>query len=224
MGSIKTFFDSFKEFIWDIIGYMLPGSFLLILLSACVKPNYQFTTPLNNDKNDMFAFVFIVLSYLLGHLIYGFGLIKERLLGKLSYTKRIEKDLDTKETFKISKELLMKVLTSKGITNNLSNASARDVRNLAMSFAPEADQKIYTFIFRSEVSNHTANICLVIGILGLIFSVLNFFIDLFIVDKLHIILYVLLILGYFMLCSTRNRFYAIALGLPFSIYSAKALQ
>lgn len=225
MSNLKTFFDSFKEFIWDIIGYLLPGSFLLILLSSCINQEYQFSTPLINEKTNLFGFVFMIVSYVLGHLIYGFGLLKEKVLGKYSYIKRIEKGITKRQAFNIAKELLKNALVAKGVSNDLDAASPRDIRNLAMSFIPEADQKIYTFTFRSELSNHSANICLMVGFIGLMFSIFEkIYIPLFVVDLPHNILYCVLVISYFLLIQTRNRFYAITIGLPFSIYSAKALQ
>lgn len=223
METIKGFFDSFKEFVWDIIGYLLPGSFLLIILSACVDIAFFFDAAIINEKTNLFPFAFIVISYLLGHVVYGFGWLKERTLKRWSYTKKIEKSVSARDAFKLSKELIIKALAAKGVVNDLRNATVRDVRNLAMSFVPEADQKVYSFTFRSELSNHIGNISWVVGLLGIVsFFWKNIPLKIFLTTTNHIILYVCLIFAYILLRETRNRFYAISIGIPFSIYTAKA--
>jgi hypothetical protein len=231
MEAVKGFFDSFKEFIWDIIGYLLPGSFVLILLSACVNQFYFVTPSLGNNSSDFYPFIFIVISYLLGHVTYGFGWFKDEIfnrskfLSKYSYVKIIEASVAKRKAFSLSKELITKALQAKGVTEDLSNTSVRDLRNIAMSFIPESDQKIYTFTFRSELSNQIGNISLVVGILGLFFSIFKAIpFHIFKTGTNHIIIYVCLIICYFFLRQTRNRFYAIALGLPFSIYTANAIK
>lgn len=225
MESVKGLFDSFKEFIWDIIGYLLPGSYVLILLSVCINKEYFISPSIGISTKDYYPFIFFVISYLLGHVVYGFGCLKEKLLGKRSYVKTIEDDISKRQSFDYSKEILTQALAAKNLTNKLSVASVRDVRNLVMSFISESDQKIYSFTFRSDLSNHTGNISIVVGILGLLFSIFKCIsIKLFITDSSHILLYVCLIIAYIFLRETRDRFYAISIGLPFSIYTSKSIK
>lgn len=224
MESVKGFFDSFKEFIWDIIGFLLPGSYVLILLSVCVNKEYFVSPSLGTSTKDFYPFIFLVISYLIGHVVYGFSCLKEKWLGKHSYVKTIEDSISKRQSFDYSKELLTKALAAKNLTNKLSVASVRDVRNLVMSFIPESDQKIYTFTFRSDLSNHTGNISIVVGIIGLLFSIFKCIpMKLFITDSTHILLYVCLVIAYLFLRETRDRFYAISIGLPFSIYTSKSI-
>lgn len=225
MGSVKGFFDSFKEFIWDIIGYLLPGSYVLILLSVCVNQEFFVSPSLGTNVNEFYPFVFIVVSYLLGHVAYGFGWFKEEIMGNYSYVKKIETRVATRTGFNLSKQLISKALLAKGVTDDLSKATVRDLRSIAMSYIPEHDQKIYTFTFRSDLSNQTGNISIIVGILGIIFSIFkNIPLHIFKTDTAHIIVYVCLIICYFFLRQTRNRFYAISVGLPFSIYTANATK
>ncbi len=225
MESIKSFFDSFKEFIWDIIGYLLPGSYILILLSVCVKPEYFISSAIGTSKDDYYSFIFIVISYLLGYVAYGFGWAKENLLGKYSYVKQIEAKVATRKAFSLSKQLISKSLEKKDVTDDLSGATVRDLRSIAMSFIPEHDQKIYTFTFRSDLSNQIGNISIITGIFGMLFSIVKpSSLSIFKTDSAHVIIYVCLFICYFFLRQTRNRFYAISIGLPFSIYTAKATQ
>lgn len=231
MENVKSFFDSFKEFIWDIIGYLLPGSYVLILLSVCVNQEFFVIPALGSSTKEFYPFVFIVVSYLLGHVTYGFGWFKDEIfnnckfLKNYSYVKNIETSVAKRKAFTLSKELIVKALKNKGVSDDLSKTSVRDLRNIAMSFIPESDQKIYTFTFRSELSNQTGNISIVVGILGIFFSIFKSIpLHIFKTDAAHIIIYVCLIICYFFLRQTRNRFYAIALGLPFSIYTANSIK
>lgn len=225
MENVKGFFDSFKEFVWDIIGYLLPGSYIMILLSTCITQDYFISPSLGTSTNEFYTFVFIVISYLLGHAVYGFGWLKERLLGKYSYVKQIEAKVETRKAFSLSKKLISKSLQEKGVIDDLNNTTVRDLRSIAMSFIPEHDQKIYTFTFRSDLSNKAANISIMIGVLGLLSSIIrSSSLDIFKVDKPHVIMYICLIASYFLFRQTRNRFYAISIGLPFSIYTAKEIQ
>ena len=225
MENVKGFFDSFKEFIWDIIGYLLPGSYILILLSAFVNDDFFVSPSIGARTNEFYPFVFIVISYLLGHVAYGFGWFKEAIMGKYSYVKQIEAKVTSRKGFVLTKKLISEALLTKGVTDDLSSATLRDLRSIAMGYIPEHDQKIYTFTFRSDLSNQTGNISIVVGILGIFFSIFKCIpIHIFKTDTKHIILYACLIICYFFLRQTRNSFYAISVGLPFSIYTANATK
>lgn len=97
--------------------------------------------------------------------------MKEEFFGDRSYVKKIEKKVTERTAFKLSKQLISEDLKSKQINKHLDNATLRDLRSITMSFIPEADQKIYTFTFRSELSSHNGNISFVIGLLGLMFTI-----------------------------------------------------
>jgi hypothetical protein len=168
MEGVKGFFDSFKEFIWDIIGYFLPGMYLILLLSVCIKEDFIPASTLAGDEKDFTTMGIIVIGYILGYVIYGFSYAKETLLGRFSYRMKIEEKIKSASTFKDCKELVEKELSAKLSSGQQRNLSVREVRSIAMSKAPEADQKIYTFTFRSELANHIANVSMVISILGLL--------------------------------------------------------
>ncbi len=225
MEKITSFFDSFKEFVWDIIGYLLPGSYVLILLSVCINQEYFVFPSIGTNPNDFYPYIFIVISYLLGYVAYGAGKFKEEIFKNNSYVKKIEDKVAKKKAFLLSKELIAKTLKEKGVNDDLNDATVRDLRSIAMSFIPEQDQKIYTFTFRSDLSNQTANISILVGIFGLLFSIMKFLpLHIFKTDTTHIIIYVCLIICYFFLRKTRNRFYEISISLPFSIYTAYATK
>lgn len=225
MENVKSFFDSFKEFIWDIIGYLIPGSYIIILGSVLINEEYFIAPASGSISNDFYPYIFVIISYLLGHVAYGFGWLKEEIFREKSFTKKIEENVSKRKAFILSKELISKSLLEKGITDDLSTATVRDLRSIAMSYSPDQDQKIYTFTFRSELSNQTGNISIVFGLLGLIFSIFKFLpIHLFHTGTKYIIVYVILIICYFLLRETRNRFYSISIGLPFSIFTANATK
>jgi hypothetical protein len=231
METIKGFFDSFKEFIWDIIGYLLPGSYVLIILSVFVHEEYFVIPSLGTSTNDFYPFIIIVTSYLIGHVTYGVGWFKDELFKRVkfltmfSYVKTIEANIAKRKAFTLTRELISRAFEEKGINDDFKDISVRDLRNIAMSFIPESDQKIYTFMFRSELSNQIGNISIVIGILGLISSFFEFTpLHIFKTETHYVVVYFCLIISYFFLRQTRNRFYAISLGLPFSLYIAKAIK
>lgn len=198
MENVKNVFDSIKEFVWDVIGYLIPGSFLLILLATCVKSNFFVSPDFGIKKNEFYPLVFGIVSYILGYVVYGFGWLKERILKKYSYVKQIEDSVSKRKAFDLSKKLLTEKLQSKGVSDDLSTVSVRDLRSLSMSFIPEADQKIYTFTFRAELSNQIGNICFVIGILGVLFSFFKKLpLQIFKTDSNYVILYCILVVGYF---------------------------
>ncbi|WP_259016569.1 hypothetical protein [Emticicia fluvialis] len=231
MDQVKSFFDSFKEFIWDIIGYLLPGSYLLILLQYVIYPIYLIeVNKLNNLIPNFHSYSFIILAYILGHGAYGLGLIKEEILRRCSYItykEKIEETVSHKKPFLIAKKLIVKNLTENGLDENFDSATVKDIRNIIMSYYPEYNQKVYSFTFRSELSNQAGNISFLIGIFGILFSILNnsfSFFQLFQSDVIHVILYICLICSYLFFRQTRNRFYKISLELPFSIYTASEIK
>lgn len=222
MDGLKSFFDSFKEFIWDIIGYLFPGLFTIVLLSVCINPKYFYNSSLDELGGKSSSTLILFISYILGYVIYGYSELKEKFLKERSYMKEKEREIASKVTFIKARDILVSKLPSTSNSNPFS--SIREVRNIVMSMFPENDQKVYTFMFRSELARHVSNVSITLGVLGLVNFFISFFsskLDLFIVGIPYVILYVALICSYIFLRETRNRFYAIAMGLPFSYYLSK---
>ena len=225
METSKLFFDSFKEFVWDIIGYLLPGSLVLVLLFLGLCEELYISSNSEAEISGIRSYVFFLIAYLLGYVAYGLGLLKEKFLGKCSYKVKIEKEIKKLESFKISRKLVEKSIKEKGVEQKIEDIEVRPLRNIVMSFIPDQDQKIYTFTFRSDLSNQTANISLLYGTIGLGSLLLNCFdVCFFQTQTPHLILYGCLIACYFLLRKTRNRFYQIAMSVPFSMYLAKAIK
>lgn len=223
MGDVKTFFDSFKEFVWDIIGYLIPGAYLFILVSFFINENYMLSVPPVFKGHELL--LIIVISYVLGYMIYGLGDLKEKNRKNKSYSKVVLEPIMLLPVFIESKKIMMeKDSENTEFNEQLKVIGVRELRNIVMSYVPEADQKIYTFTFRSELSRHTGLVSIVLGSLGAFFTILECrwaSINLFKTDVVHLLLYVLLIFAYFLLREPRDKFYRIAMTMPFNLFVAR---
>lgn len=225
MDGIKGFFESFKEFVWDILGYILPGAYCLILMSLSIDSNYWLNVN-SVFESQYYPYVIVVISYLLGYAVYGVNIIIKDILGKKSYTKVIENEVKGRTNYQITMSILQKKYDDKGIYFDSKKATLRDLRSIAMGFFPEQDQKVYTFAFRADIANHAGTISVFVGAMGLLSVSANCvgFFEIFIVDKIHFIFYIVLVLSYFPFSSMRNMFYRISLGLPFSLLSTSEIN
>ncbi len=223
MDGFRSFFDSFKEFIWDIIGYLIPGLYLVILVSFFTNESYNIGIPAFFQGNEIV--ILIVISYVLGYIIYGLGDLKEKIRGNNSYSKRILSPISSTIVFKESKRLMSeKDPKQESFNKDLETIDVRGLRNIVMSYVPEADQKIYTFTFRSELSRHTGLVSLIIGCLGMMFTFIHCRwpqIDLFKTEITYVLFYLLLVGAYFLLREPRDKFYRIAITLPFNLFIAR---
>ncbi len=220
MEGIKGLFESLKEFIWDVIGYFIPGIYVIILLSVIVEPKYFIHTELIDKKDPAINFVVVIIAYILGYLIYGLGEWKEKWRGPKSFMEVIQAKMPNSNSYKLASELLQTKISATNATIQVSTMTAKDVRNLAMSYAPDADKKVYTFMFRSDLARHIANSSLLIGIIAVLLQAAHWIHPQFQVVKaeiVYLVLYVFLIGSFFILNYTRDRFYRIAMNIPFSI-------
>lgn len=223
MDGFRSFFDSFKEFIWDIIGYLIPGLYSVILILFFINESYNIAIPVVFQGNEIL--ILIVVSYVLGYIIYGLGDLKEKIRGNNSYSKRILNPISSSIVFKESKRIMgAKDSKQESFNKDLESIDVRGLRNIVMSYVPEADQKIYTFTFRSELSRHTGLISLIIGCLGMVFTLIQCKwpqIDLFKTEITYILFYLLLVVSYFLLREPRDKFYRIAMTMPFNLFVAR---
>ncbi|MDB5122387.1 MAG: hypothetical protein JWP94_516 [Mucilaginibacter sp.] len=220
MEGIKGLFESLKEFIWDVIGYFIPGMYVIILLSVIVQPKYFIHTELIDKKDPAINFVVVIIAYILGYLIYGLGEWKEKWRGPKSFMEVIQAKIPNSNSYKLASELLQTKISATNATMQVSTMTAKDVRNLAMSYAPDADKKVYTFMFRSDLARHIANSSIIIGILAVLLQAAHWIHPQLQVVKgeiVYLVLYVFLICSFFILNYTRDRFYRIAMNIPFSI-------
>jgi hypothetical protein len=228
METIKTFLDSFKELIWDIIGYFLPGFFLLLLLSVCVQSQFFLESSMKGF-DDLDGLVLFVVSYVLGFVIYGFGFLKEQVLGKHSYKTKLENSIKERNDFHDVHKIVEEKIESETGSPHSKPYGVRELRNIVMR--KEDEQKVYTFTFRSDLSANIGNTLFMLGFMGLVQSVSHWLFHwpstssgLFKSGQEFLLLYPIMIVAYFLLRYTRNRFYDIAMRLPFSIFLAQKLK
>jgi len=221
MEEIKNLFEALKEFIWDVIGYFLPGMYAIILVSVIVNPEYFIKTPLLSEKDEGINFITVILAYILGYVIYGISEAKENVRGKKSYTGKIEEAISKTKNYELASQLLQKKIDASAVAVKVSDLEMKEVRNIAMSYAPESDKKVYTFMFRCELSRHIANTSFLIGGMSLLLVIIHMIsgkLNIINYDGVHIVLYIFLVAIFYALNVTRDRFYRIAMSIPFSIF------
>ena len=75
-------------------------------------------------------------------------------------------------------------------------------------------------MFRSDLARHIANSSVIIGVLAVLLQAVHWIHPPFQVVKgeiVYLVLYIFLICSFFILNYTRDRFYRIAMNIPFSI-------
>jgi hypothetical protein len=221
MEGAKGLLESVKEFIWDILGYFIPGVYVIILLSVIITPKYFLSCPLLTEKDKGLNLIIVILAYILGYVIYGIGEIKEKLHGDKSYMNIVQDSIRGSSNYIMASELLQKKLDGANITTKVANLKMKEVRNLAMSYVPDSDKKVYTFMFRADLSRHIANTSILIGTMAILITTIHWFnpnLDVINWDSIHFILYILLVVSFFILNTVRDRFYKIAMSIPFTIF------
>lgn len=234
---------SVKEFIWDVVGYLIPGFLLIIALNLLLLPKLAIENKFLFDWKPIQDYVLVVLSYVLGYVIYSLTIYKIKVQDFLiDVTSKIVNYIDrTWFKFIVSNKLSkyfiedMKRKHSESwkekATNSSSFKAAKDflkaqnysevdnmkfneVRNILMSRNPEMDQKVYTFMFRSSLFDHISTISIIICLLALIQLNVNFR---FLKTELFFkVFYCLLIVIIPLLGNSKRIFYSIAQRLPIS--------
>jgi hypothetical protein len=234
---------SVKEFIWDIIGYLIPGFLLIIVFNLIIEPKLSVKNNFFFDWKLFQSYLIVIVSYALGYIIYSLTIFKIKvqnffidILSKstnyLSTTflkflvnnKLAEyfiNDIRSKHS-NYWKSKFVNSSTFKSAkdflkTNSLSevdNMEFNEVRNILMSRNPEMDQKVYTFMFRSSLFDHISTISILICML----VSTQLFIDFKFIktDLIFKIFYCLLIPIIPLLGNSKRFFYSIAQRLPLS--------
>ena len=232
---------SVKEFIWDIIGYLIPGFLLIIVFNLIIEPTLSVHNNFFFDWKLFQNYLIVVVSYILGYVIYSLTIFKikfqnffidilSEVTDYLSNTflyflvnnKLAEyfiNDIKSKHSnyWKLKFVNTSTYKSAKDFlkTNSLSevdNMEFNEVRNILMSRNPEMDQKVYTFMFRSSIFDHISTISILICIL----VSTQLFIDLKFIktDLIYKVLYCLLIPIIPLLGNSKRIFYSIAQRLP----------
>lgn len=239
MGEI---IQSIKEFVWDIIGYLIPGFAFLVLLNFFAEPNIVVNNNFIFDWNIFGSYLIIVVSYLLGFVIYSLTIFKIRnqdyLISKLEDLfmnvmfkgEKIKTSFDKyigskhskywQESFKVSSTVKStKEFLKKHDFVEVDKMKLNEMRNILMSRSPEMDEKVYTFMFRSSVFDHLATLLLFICFAAFtqgVFIVFNLNISFLKTQNIHIALYFVFLFLIPLLGNSKRIFYSISQRIPFS--------
>lgn len=223
-----------KEFFLEVLGFLLPGFILLLLIYLFLKEEFKIDIDILLSREQSNTIV-LVISYITGYVLYGisesWGSLRCWLV-KQSYKikKREYKPIEDSSTLELKNspdyKVALGIINEKlGIERNLLDGMPfRSVRNIAMSFIPEADRKIYTFMFRSELSEKTSVglfLIFCIGILSFGLERSKYFIVPFKSDSLSISLYFLVLIVGLFLRETHKRFYDIAMKIAIPMFVVK---
>ena len=205
----------------EILGYLLPGLTIVCLVIFFLDPN-QF--PNYFDLADVNILLLLFLSYVCGYIVYGLSLTIEKIKRKIKIISQdddlIKKRISKQEDYRLSLEELHRLIPDL----NSESLKFNDLRNIIMSYVPEIDQKIYTFMFRSDLFKHTQDIFLIISLWGFIAYISKPIFNntlLFNVNGINIFLILILFFLQFPLNEGKKRFLGIAYKIQFNIFLAK---
>ena len=205
----------------EILGYLLPGLTFAAIIIFFLDPNQIKNKELFFDANVL---LMLFLSYVNGYIVYGISITKERVMSKIKFItiddKIIKQTISEQEDYRISKEQIQHLIPELDI----QNLSFNDIRNFAMAYVPEIDQKIYTFMFRSDLFKHTKDIFIIVSLWGIIANISNTLFNntlLFDINDMNIYLIILMFILTFPLNEGKKRFLMIAYKIQFNIFLAK---
>jgi hypothetical protein len=227
--------DAIKSFFLDFLGYFLPGIYAILLLSYVIGSQWQFdlkAIPFIKGNEDL---VVLLFAYIIGYLVYSIPVPWTDYLTKVFLAKKVKTadaiidEIGKSAEYTFTLNVLKELWVNKHKHAVLDDASAAkfnvlSLRSIAMSYCPDSDTKIYTFMFRSELCRTIGTfsiLCGAAGLLSLIFHCLYQEWTLFNAGLKSGITYFILILGGLRLLASRSRFLSIAYKIPFSIFLAK---
>ena len=236
MEASKTIEDLGKYFN-EILGYLLPGLTLAFIVYYFVDIKYVNTQNISYLTN---AWMILFIGYITGYVVYGFSLLRDRILD-VNYVKYLTKitirdrkifsflipaldpimsQISNSIDYKLAKEELSKLIPNL----ETDKCNPRVLRSYAMSYVPEYDQKIYTFMFRADLFDHLKIIFYIISMWAIIAKCFDVFFSNAILFDLNgnnfwyalilLVLTVPLKLG-------RKRFLGIAYKIQFSMFISK---
>ncbi len=234
---------SVKEFIWDIVGYLIPGFLLIIVLNLILIPKIGIENKFLFDWKAVENYVIIVISYVFGYVIYSVTIFKIKVQNYIIDVIVNACDWLDNSWFefivsnKLAKYLINLIKSKhseswkKNATDSSTFKAAKDflknnnysevdgmkfneIRNILMSRNPDMDQKVYTFMFRSSLFDHISTISIIICFLALVQLFVEFkFLK---TDFIFKVFYCIVILIIPLLGNSKRIFYSIAQRLPIS--------
>lgn len=225
---MEKIIGSLKEFIWDIIGYLIPGFLMIITLNFFLVPTIAVENNFLFDWNVFnTTYIIIVVAYVLGFFTYSLSMVKNDvqdflidLLTNTRFHKRIKKYHSKEWEISFLASELFKAAKQKLEDDGVDNAlimSIKEVRNVFMSKNPEMDQKVYTFMFRSDLFSHISTIIYLVIILFISQLIFNVFEVKFLrLERIHLVLILIFPLFLIPLGNAKRKFYSMSQRIPFS--------
>lgn len=125
MDSFKNMFDSFREFIWDILGYFIPGAFLISMLSFFLTEEHKIESNLLLLSSEYSSYFFVLVSYVLGYVIFGVGEYLKEIQQKTSFHTKIEDKVRESKNVLLSIKKLTKITQGDGVEENFDEYNLR---------------------------------------------------------------------------------------------------
>jgi hypothetical protein len=236
--------EALKEFFLEILGFLIPGFILLFLTYIFLYSTAKEIID-NFINSDQSTTVIVVISYVCGYVLFGVSdswrnrkrknypkwifdvLRKIKIIEREPLINKLDTDIKKTTVYKISIEIIEEIVGIK--KTELEQMNSKETRNIAMSFVPEADRKIYNFMFRAELSDkvgYALKIVSALGILSYIFNLISDFFSLdyssfFVTEGFAWFFYLSLLIPAYLLRQTQKRFYGIAMRIVFPIFVAK---
>ncbi|MBQ0733945.1 hypothetical protein [Aquimarina celericrescens] len=226
MGDI---IKNIKEFIWDVVGYLIPGFLLILVFNLVFSPSVGIKNEFLIEWTQFNDYLIIVLSYILGYVVYSLTILKVRTQDKIlnNLIRRFPKHKNTilnyksdgwEEKFKNSATFhnAVSFLKENGY-KKADEMKINEIRNILMSRNPSMDQKVYTFMFRSSLFDHISTILLIVLFLVIIQFIFSFWNIYFLKTTPQFkIIYVVFLLLIPQLGRCKRIFFPIAKRIPFS--------
>ena len=222
---MKNVIESLKEFVWDILGYLIPGAFFLITMNLCIKPDLCIPKNFLIDW-ELFENTLVIIScYILGYIVYSLTELKNNFQDsiiklipnkenfiikyvKTKHSQNWESNFINSELFKASKLKLIKEYP------NIEKMKITEIRNILISKNPEQTKILYTFKFRALMFDHISTIFTLIG--AICFIQLISTIEILKNENSFKYLYVLMFLMIPLLGNSKRFFYPKSMRIPFS--------
>ncbi len=87
---LSKFIEVIKDFFLDILGYLIPGIFFILVCNFCLLCEYQDIFVFSESSYDVS--IIIVFSYVVGHILYGAAIwrdeLKIRIMNSSSFSKK----------------------------------------------------------------------------------------------------------------------------------------
>jgi len=221
--------ESLKEFVWDIIGYLIPGAFLLIVLNFCLD-NREFNyDEFLIDWETFGTSLIVIVCYVMGYVVYSFTKYKIYLqdkfleflvylnFGRDNYITRFcnkRHSENWKKKFKDSELYKATIEKLKVEYPTIDKMEINEIRNILMSKTPSQSETIYTFMFRASIFDHISTIFMMVLFIYLIQLITP--LQLLKEDDGFEYIYLIMLISVPLLGNSKRFFFPKAMRIPFS--------